>query len=168
MTLTGMEKTYLYEEHSAAFWSTNLGSYSERMARTADRFALVAAGISALTGAAIWTTLSDSTKWWAQTVVAAMAAAAAMVGMWPKQAGYSDCAMKSAGLAGDYGRVLVKLRLAHDHWTSGLPDGEKELLAAIEEFQTTREQKQNLKPYPANLDAMVHEEYRRLRIDPEI
>ena len=98
MNRTREEKSLIYEEHSAEFWSTHLGRYGGEMSAKANRFAMAAAAVSALTGAAVWTTLSDSKNPWAQILVTLMAVVVAVLAMWPTQAGYSECASQAATL----------------------------------------------------------------------
>lgn len=165
--MSQISTTIEYEIHSALFWSERLGGYGSEMARRANRFALAAALLSALTGAAVWTTLSESQGVVAQLVVTAMAVASAGLAMWPSAAGYAECSKQSAALASDYGQVLVRLRRAMDHMhashrTNVLP---KELAAevdgAIEEFQKVRARKEALRPYPRSLEQQI----RSIRLD---
>ncbi|MGZ4594329.1 MAG: hypothetical protein ACXV3C_10700 [Actinomycetes bacterium] len=144
--------------HSAEFWSQKLGGYSAQMARRANTFAYVAAALSAVTGAAIWTTLSDSTEIWAQIVVTAMAVVAAIVALIPKQAGYGDCATQAAKLSGDYGGALIALSAALDHLDEGRAGAEDEAQKALAAFKTIRDAKEALRPYPDELERGVQAE----------
>ncbi len=159
--MSQISETLDYEIHSALFWSERLGGYGNEMARRANRFALMSAAVSALTGAAVWTTLKESDGVMAQVAVTAMAIVAAVLAMWPSTAGYAECSKQSTSLANDYAQVLIKLRKASDHLHSRrrsmvLP---KQLGAevdeAIAEFQQIRARKEALRPYPDALEKEV-------------
>ena len=162
---TTIDKTLRYEEHSAEFWSQNLGLWSAKMRARADAFAIGAAILSAMTGGAVWTTLSDSTQIWAQVGVTAMAVAAAVAASVPKLRGYGDCAAQAADLAGRYGADLVALRFAHEHRRAHAAGADDEVKAAIDGFLKTRADKQKLSPYPKRLEETVMAEYEKLGIE---
>ena len=159
--MSEISDTLRYEKHSALFWSENLGGYSSKMTGRTNAFALLAALIAALTGLAVWATLADSSNWVAQLVVSVMALTAAGVGMWPNQANYAECAKEAAELAGEYGKVLVKLRRASDHLnearkgSAAATAADREVDKAIEEFQKIRARKESLRPYPTTLEEAV-------------
>lgn len=149
---TLLEDTLTYDEVSAVFWSEHLGAYGRKMRTRSDNFAIAAAVISTITGAAIWTTVSDSTEVWAQAIVTGMAVAAAVVALVPKLKGYSDCATNIPTVSAKYGRALLKLRLAHDKLSAGEPGARDEAIKAIQEFYDVRDEKEKLTPYPADLE----------------
>jgi hypothetical protein len=151
MTITREEKTLDYEEHSALFWSTHLGRYGGEMSAKANAFAVAAAGVSALTGAAVWTTLTDSTNGWAQAAVTMMAVVAAVLAIWPKQYGYTDCATQAAALSDAYAKSLVQIRQAHDDLDAHKLDAAKKVSEAQEAFRDTRKGKDLLRPFPRKL-----------------
>jgi septal ring factor EnvC (AmiA/AmiB activator) len=154
MSRTREQKTLMYEEHSAEFWSTHLGRYGGEMSAKANGFALAAAAVSALTGAAAWTTVADSKAPWAQILVTVMAVVAAVLAMWPSQAGYSDCAGQAATLSDEYAKALNLLRQAEDHrHTPGKHAGDvdKEVAQAEKAFLEARAGKDKLRPFPTKL-----------------
>ena len=120
--------------------------------------------MSVITGAAVWTTLSESRDVWTQSLVTTMAVAAAVAASTPKLRGYSECATKAADLSGAYGKVLVALRFANQHRTEVSADAEAEVKAAIDEFQKTRMEKEKLSPYPSRLEREVSKQYQEMAI----
>jgi hypothetical protein len=151
--MTLLDQTLTYDERSSLYWSEHLSAYGAKMRSRSDTFAIVAASISAITGAAIWTTVSQSTEIWAQVIVTAMAVAAAITALGPKLKGYSDCATNAPAVASKYGRHLVKLRKLHDELDAGVEGASDKAWTAIGEFYDIREEKEKLTPYPAELEA---------------
>ncbi len=159
--MSEISTTLEYEIHSALFWSERLGGYGSGMSRLANRFALASALVSAITGATVWVTLTQTDGVFAQVLVSAMAVVAAGLAMWPTTAGYAECAKQSAALASDYGLALVKLRRAMDHLHASrranvlTKELDAEVTAAIDEFQKIRARKEALRPYPESLEAQI-------------
>lgn len=156
---TLLEDTLTYDEKSCVYWSEHLSSYGAKMRSRSDSYAVAAAVISAITGAAIWTTVSHSTEIWAQLIVTAMAVAAAIAALMPKLKGYSDCATNAPSLASKYGRHLTKLRRAHDDLNAGIPGAAERAWSAVNEFYDIRDEKEKLTPYPAQLEAEASKMY---------
>jgi hypothetical protein len=140
---------------SARLWTTRLGPYSAKMQAMADRYAIVAALISVITGLTAWGSIAGSPKLWAQVLVGLMAFAAAAAAVIPRITGYSDCAVKAAPLSTEYGKVLGKLLNALDEMLSDSPDAQVHSRAFIDDFDETRARKQALKPFPTKVQAQV-------------
>ena len=152
---------------SAEFWATHLNLYSANMQALADRYAIITSLISAVTGLGAWGTIAASTKWWGQAVVGVMAFAAAIVALIPKQRGYGECALKAAPLSTEYGRVLGPLRNAQAELKSGNPNAQTHSQEAIAAFNDVRQKKNDLKPFPSELQKEI-DELRTKRGDPQI
>lgn len=156
---TLLEDTLTYDEMSCVYWSEHLSSYGAKMRSRSDNFAIAAAIISTITGAAIWATVSQSAEIWAQAIVTAMAVAAAVTALVPKLKGYSDCATNAPAIASKYGRYLAKLRRAHDDLNAGIDGAAERAWAAVDVFYDIREEKEKLTPYPAQLEAEASKLY---------
>jgi hypothetical protein len=136
---------------SARLWTTRIGPYSAKMQAITDRFAISAALISVITGLAAWGAIAASPRLWAQILVGVMAVATAAVTIIPKTVGYNECAFKAAPLSAEYGKVLGRLLNALDEFLSDDPNAQTHSRAAIDEFDEIRSRKQNLKPFPTDL-----------------
>jgi len=136
----------------ARFWANHLNSYSERMQSLADWYAIVATLISTITGLTAWKMVAASPKPWAQVLVAVMAFAAAVVAFIPKVKGYGDCAVKSAPLSTEYGKVYGDLLDALNDIRSGNPNAQFHAQAAVAAFQHAKEKKDALRPFPRKLE----------------
>jgi hypothetical protein len=137
---------------SARFWANHLNSYSEQMQSRADIYAIIASLISTITGLTAWQMIATSPKLWAQVLVAVMAFAAAVVAFIPKVKGYNDCAVKSAPLSTEYGKVYGDLLDALSELQSGNPNAQFHAQAAVDAFQRAKEKKDALRPFPRKLE----------------
>ena len=151
---------------SANFWAPKLNVYSADMQDLADRYAIIASLISAVTGLAAWGTIAASTKWWGQVLVGVMAFAAAVVAVIPKVRGYSDCALKAASLATEYGQVLGDLEDSLNELQSHDQNAQSHSQAAVGEFEKIREKKNNLRPFPKKLAKELDEKRKELEKQP--
>ena len=143
-------------EVSARFWATEIGLYAERMRKRADRYAIISALLSTLTGLGVWSTLAASTQWPAVLVVSLVALAAAAVAVIPQVRGYGECAEAAASLGPRYGHVLGELRDALDMLHGGHPDGPSLARQAVKEFEEVKAAKDALRPYPADLQEKIN------------
>jgi hypothetical protein len=87
---------------SAKFWASEIELYAERMRGRADRYAVISALLSALTGLGVWSTLATSTQWPAVFAVSLVALIAAAVAIIPQIKGYGKCAEIAASLGPRY------------------------------------------------------------------
>jgi hypothetical protein len=133
---------------SADFWANHLGLYSDSMQVRADRYAIMTSLMSAVTGLGAWGTIAASTAWWGQAAVGVMAFAAAAVAVIPKVRGYSDCALKAAPLATEYGHVLGDLADALAELRSGNADAQSHSRLAVDTFDAVKKKKDALRPFP--------------------
>jgi hypothetical protein len=145
------EERVLECKASARFWATHLGPYADEMDRRGDAYAIAASVLSAITGLAVWTTLSKSTEMAAVVVVSLVAFSSAVVGQIPKIKGYSECAKTSRELSSAYGDAYGDLCDAAARLKQGDPNAATEAGKMVEEFQAVRDKKEALKPYPAKL-----------------
>ncbi len=143
-------ESLLWDEHSALFWSQHLGRYSGTMRGRVDRYALLAAVISAVTGAAVWVTVSSLTGVWPQLLVTAVAVTSTIVALVPKQLNYGDAADKATGLSVRYLHVLHKLASARLALSADRPGAAELAAAAIAEFEAVRADKEHLRPTRAS------------------
>lgn len=143
---------------SAGFWANHLNLYSDSMQALADRYAISASLISAVTGLGAWGTIAASTKWWGQAAVGVMAFAAAGAAVIPKVRGYSDCALKAAPLSTEYGKVLGTLEDALNELRSGNPNAQTHAREAIAAFEDAKRKKDALKPFPRQLQEEIDEQ----------
>lgn len=144
---------------SARFWATEIGPYAHRMRVRADTFALIAAGLSAVTGLGIWSTVKASTWWPAVVVVSLVSLTSAVVAAVPRIMKYGECAEAAAPLGPRYGSVLGKLMDALEMLRKNDTNAQACANEAVKEFEHIRSAKEALKPYPAALA----EKARRLR-----
>jgi hypothetical protein len=144
---------------SARFWATEIGPYAHRMRVRADTLALIAAGLSAVTGLGIWSTVTASTWWPAVVVVSLVSLTSAVVAAVPKIMKYGECAEAAAPLGPRYGSVLGKLMDALEMLRKNDPNAQACASEAVKEFEDIRAAKEALKPYPAALE----EQAKRLR-----
>ena len=157
-------QSLLWDEHSALFWTQHLGRYSGRMRGRVDGYALAAAVISAVTGAAVWATVSSLTGVWPQLLVTAVAVTSTIVALVPKQLNYGDAADKASGLSARYLHVLHRLRSARLAVSAGRPEAAELAAAAIAEFEAVRADKEHLRPYPKKLQAQHELECTNLQV----
>ena len=158
--MTLLDQTLTYDEMSSLFWSEHLARYGASMRKRSNNFAVAAAAVSTITGAAIWTTVSKSSETWAQILVGAIAVLAAILALVPKLWGYSDCATNAPTVGSKYGKQLENLRKAHDDLDAGVAGASDKAWAAILEFYDIREEKEKLTPYPSKLQAEATELYK--------
>lgn len=144
-------ESLLWDEHSALFWSQHLGRYSGTMRGRVDGFALAAAVVSAVTGAAVWTTVSSLSGVWPQVLVTAVAVTSTIFALVPKQLNYGDAADRASGLSVRYLHVLHRLRAARLALSADRPGAGELVAAAIAEFEVVRADKEHLRPYPKKL-----------------
>jgi hypothetical protein len=142
-------------EESARFWSGKLPSYGQRMRNLADRFAIIGAGLAAVTSLTIWGTLADSNQLLAVVAVSIMSIATALVTAVPKIKGWAECAGAAPGLASKYGHAIGELQDARVAIANGLPGADKQAAKARDEFEAVRKEKEYLKPFPTDLQAEI-------------
>jgi len=143
-------------EVSARFWAAEIGLYAQDMRKLADRYAIISALLSALTGLGVWSTLAASTQWPAVLVVSLVALAAAAVAVIPQVKGYGACAEAAASLGPRYGHVLGELNDALDRLHGGHSDGPSLALQAVKEFEEVKAAKDTLRPYPVKLQEKIN------------
>ena len=136
-------------EASARFWAEELGPFANQMNEHADRYALISAALSSLTGLAVWTTLVASTEWPAVLLVSIVAFTSAFVALIPKIKGYSACAKAATALSSRYGAVLGELVDAAEMYRRNSPDASLYAEAVVKKFEEIRKEKEDLKPYPS-------------------
>ncbi len=147
---------------SAEFWAAKLNVFSADMQDLADRYAIIASLISTVTGLAVWGTIAASR--WGQVLVGLMAFAAAAVAVIPKVRGYSECALKAAPLATEYGQVLGDLEDALKELQSRDQNAQSHSKTAIAEFEGIREKKNALKPFPKQLAKELDEKRKQVPV----
>jgi hypothetical protein len=153
---------------SARFWADHLQLYSDWMQTVNDRYAIGAALISAVTGLAIWGTVSSETHLWGQAATSAMAFAAAAAAIIPKIRGYGDCALKAAPLSAEYGHSLGELENALEAVKSNLPKARATARQAVKGFEAVKAKKDALRPYPRKLqDHMDAERAKAAQVVPQ-
>lgn len=135
-------------EESARFWAVELGPFANRMNDLADRYALWSAGLSALTGLGVWSTLVASTLWPVVVLVSAVAVASAVVAMVPRVKGYGDRAKAAASLAPRYGNVLGELIDVRQMFEKNNPDAPAVAKLVVERFESLKREKDTVKGVP--------------------
>ncbi|MGA3058452.1 MAG: hypothetical protein ABSE70_10540 [Candidatus Limnocylindrales bacterium] len=152
---------------SARFWADHMQLYSDWMQTVNDRYAIAAALISAVTGLAIWGTISHYDPW-AQLATSAMAFAAAAAAIIPKIRGYGDCALKAAPLSAEYGHSLGELENALEAVKSNLPRARATARQAVKDFEAVKAKKDALRPYPRKLqDHMDAQRAKAAQVAPQ-
>lgn len=152
----------LYLQEDAAFWANRLPRFAAAMQARADRFALVAGFLSAITGLGIWATIAASIDPRAQVAVGFVALAAAVVGLVPKTMGYADCASNAFDISAAYGHAEGELVKAHRKLVDEDPDALAFAEDARKAFEEVRIRKEKLHPYLTALEA----ERQRVLPDP--
>ncbi len=143
-------------QFSAQFWAANLPGYGARMQTLADRYTIAASLISTVTGLAAWGTITTSAGAWGEALVGGMAFVAAAVAIIPKYKNYGDCAVKASLISKDYGEVLGRLADVIVAMSSRKPGSHAEAVRIVEQFEAIRARKQDLRPFPADLEAQLH------------
>jgi hypothetical protein len=156
-------ESLLWDEHSALFWSQRIGRYVARMRAHVDAYAIAAAVVSGITGAAVWTTVSSWTGIWPQLLVTAIAVGASILALVPKQLNYGDAADKAAGLSEKYLHVLHQLRSARLALAASEKCGPQMAADAIAKFEV-RAAKESLRPYPQKLQREKEREVAKLMV----
>jgi hypothetical protein len=87
-----------------------------------------------------------------------MAFAAAFVSVVPKVRGYGDCALKAAALSTDYGQVLGGLEDALTEVQEGKPSAQDHSKSAVEKFDEIRKRKNELRPFPKDLEEKLNKD----------
>ena len=146
---------------SAEFWTTHINVYSDQMQSLADRYAITASLICAITGLTSWATIAASTKWWGQVVVGLMAFAAAAVAVIPKVRHYNECANNAQPLAAEYAQALGALRNSLSELKSSNPDAQDHASEAVKRFDETKKKKDDLRPFPSKLQLQINAQRER-------
>jgi len=144
-------KTLLECEDSARFWTAKLPSYGQKMQNLADRYAIGAAALAALTALGVWGTLADSTQILAAVAVSVASIATALVTAIPKIKGWAECAGAVPGLVARYGHTIGDLENARAALTHGLAGADRQAERARAEFEAVKADKQRLRPFPTAL-----------------
>jgi hypothetical protein len=82
-----------------------------------------------------------------------MSIATALVTAIPKIKGWSECAGAVPGLASKYGHTIGELQNARVALATGLPGAEELAAKARGEFEAVRNEKNQLKPFPSEIEA---------------
>jgi hypothetical protein len=143
-------------EVSARFWASEIGSYAQHMRELADRYAIVSALLSTLTGLGVWSILAASNRWPAVLAVSLVALAAAAVALIPKNKGFGACAEAAASLEPRYGHILGDLKDALELLKRDPAAGQALALQAVTDFEQVKAAKATLKPYPTALQEKIN------------
>ncbi|MEV6268210.1 hypothetical protein AB0L64_13615 [Kribbella sp. NPDC051936] len=130
-------------EDNARGWTAELQVYADRMQRLADRWALTAGVLAAITSLSVWATLAETANGWAQALVAIIGVLSSFAALVPRIKNYAEEAGQARQLSTRYGRVygkLVDARLwAEDHATDSV------LRQVLEEFEDVKADKDQLR-----------------------
>ena len=141
---------------SATHWADQLPVFANRMQRLADRYAILAAILSAITGLAAWGAIAQSGSGWARGLAALVGLTAAVVGIVPRVKNYAEAASKSRELASQYGSIKGRLLDAQAWLGHGASDVVLRQLVA--DFESVKKSKDLLVPYPAEAQAARNEQ----------
>jgi hypothetical protein len=123
------------------------------MRAKADKWAIAAAILGAISSLGVWATLADSTKLWAIVIVSLVSIATTLVGSIPKIKLWAECAGAAPLIASKYGHAIGELENAREALAAGLPEAQKLAEAARSYFAAARNEKLALKPFPSDLQA---------------
>jgi hypothetical protein len=140
-------------EVSARFWAGALPGYAAKMRKTAATYSIIATALTLITGLGAWKTLAASTELWAIVMVSALSVALVLAIQIPQLIGYAQCAGASSVLAKRYGHSLGDLIDAMDLLKTGAPGADEVAEKVRRDFEAIREDKEDLQPYPADLQA---------------
>jgi hypothetical protein len=155
-------------ERSAQFWTGNLGIYADRLQARANRHAIIAGIISAITSLAAWPALSSSPGWWARLFVSGLALSAAVVAIIPTTLNYSDGAQKATSLIAEYGHHIGVLRDARIALEEGTDVDEDYLRSIHAAFEATKVKKDAVRPFPRKLQAQRNVEERTYKVEHRV
>jgi hypothetical protein len=134
---------------SATFWVNELPKYADRQQAKADWWAIVAGGLAAFTGLAIFPVITDSSTDLAKGFVALFAFAAAICALVPRVMNYAESAGQARELTSRYGGIvgdLLDLAKANPF----LPEAARPV---VEAFESIKEKKDGLRRLPDRADA---------------
>lgn len=157
------DTSLLESEASARFWADHLGQFASEQRRKACSLALVAAGLSALSGLAVWATLSALDEWWAVAIVSVVAFTASLVGFLSTQRDYATSAGVAAALPGKYMDSATALRSAREARRAADPDAAGLASAAQAQFNVVKSLKDKLDPFPEKLQKQREAEWEDLK-----
>jgi hypothetical protein len=139
-------------ERSARFWALELAPWADEMSALADRYAIVAAILSALSGLAVWPVIEGLPGLKGRIIVSVVALASSVSILIPKIRGYAECAKSAFSIGERYGDVLGALVDAREKFVAKDPNAPMLGRLAVEKFQEVRKAKEALKPYPRDLE----------------
>lgn len=152
-SLGGLRSRAAFGVEDAAFWTNRLPRYAAGMLSRADRYAVLAGTLSAVTGLSIWGTVAASADPRAQIAVGFVGLAAAVVALIPKTCGFADCAQNAFDIDADYAKVEGGLIVALQGLQAGQPGAMQAAEAARQKLGEIRARKERLHPYPGNPEA---------------
>lgn len=143
---------------SAAFWARELPKWGADLQQEANRAAVLSAVLSAVTGLAVWTTLSQSTQPFAQAVVCVVAFATALLTSLPKIFKWDDKIKAIPGIVGNYVADLGWLNRAAEEQAKNSAEAEVMIKEAMAAFRKNKQEKDAL-GVPRNLLVKKDAEY---------
>jgi hypothetical protein len=149
---------------SSAYWVRLLPEYANDMQHKADRWAIAAGVVSAITSLGVWSTLSNMTTWWSQGIVAVASLIAGVCALIPRVKNYGEMAGHARELTARYGKTLgdlLDLREQDSQWAT---DRAHEAIAAFDSVKAAKDA--NLRDLPVKPAGMVHRSEDGLAVYP--
>jgi hypothetical protein len=108
---------------SARYWIQLLPAYANAMQRRADRLAIAAGLLAAITGLSVWTDFQQASNALGRWTVVAVSLLSAMLALMPRVKNYGEMAGHARELSANYGQVSgALLDLWFDQGALGTPD----------------------------------------------
>lgn len=131
---------------STTYWAVELPRYANRQQDKADRWALAAGVVGAITGLSAFPTL-ENTGLWGRIAVAAAAFLAAAFALVPRVKNYAEMAGKAREIASAYGPLRGGFVDAYAEMEAGRGSDDARR-ALVEEFQAVKAKKDELRYLP--------------------
>lgn len=131
---------------STTYWAVELPRYANRQQDKADRWALAAGVVGAITGLSAFPTL-ENTGLWGRVAVAAAAFLAAALALVPRVKNYAEMAGKAREIASAYGPLRGGFVDAYAEMETGRGSDDARR-ALVEEFQAVKAKKDELRYLP--------------------
>ncbi|MBK8447085.1 MAG: hypothetical protein IPL41_10525 [Micropruina sp.] len=131
---------------SARYWVLLLPAYANDKQRTADRWAIAAGLLAAVTSLTVWATLEESTSNWARAAVAIFSLATAVCALFPRVKNYGEMAGHARELSARYGQILGDLFNLWDHPSALSTPAAHEVITAFDAVKAAKDA--NLRDLP--------------------